>query len=181
MHTEVHSESGRVVVISDIADNESQAFTVAIKNPANWQEMHDYIINENDIDGIPNRRIDCTAEMPFSTKRAVYQISVQEAEVLRQHPKVEWVEESSTYNPTCLEQRKIDEEFDRHADKFRFKNTSIRHLRAAGTPGPPIYQPERSRCAIDMRLILQESWRWSVAKETEWHELHELLFAAVFD
>ena len=135
MHTEVHSESGRVIVISDIPDNEPQEFTVAIKNPADWQEMHDYIINENEIDGIPNRRIDCTAEMPFSTKRAVYQISVEEAEVLRQHPKVEWVEESSTYNPTCLEQRKYDEEFDRHVDVFRFKNTSIRHLRAAGTPG----------------------------------------------
>ncbi len=135
MHTEVHSESGRVIVISDIADNESQSFTVAIRDPADWQEMHDYIINENDLDGIPNRRIDCTAEMPFSTKRAVYQISVEEAEVLRQHPKVEWVEESSTYNPTCLEQRKYDEKFDRHADKFRFKDTSIRHLRAAGTPG----------------------------------------------
>ncbi len=77
MHTEVHSESGRVIVISDIPDNEPQSFTVAIKNPADWQEMHDYIINENEIDGIPNRRIDCTAEMPFSTKRAVYQISVR--------------------------------------------------------------------------------------------------------
>ena len=136
MHTEVHSESGRVIVISDIPDNEPQAFTVAIKNPADWQEMHDYIINENEIDGIPNRRIDCTAEMPFSTKRAVYQISVEEAEVLRQHPKVEWVEESSTHNPTCLEQRKYDEEFDRHVDIFRFKNSGIRHIRAGGDPTP---------------------------------------------
>ena len=136
MHTEVHSESGRVIVISDIPDNEPQAFTVAIKDPADWQEMHDYIINENEIDGIPNRRIDCTAEMPFSTKRAVYQISVEEAEVLRQHPKVEWVEESSRYNPTCLEQRKYDEEFDRHSDAFRFKNNAIRHKRAGGDPTP---------------------------------------------
>ncbi len=135
MHTEVHSESGRVIVISDIPDNQPQEFTVAIKNPADWQEMHDYIINENEIDGIPNRRIDCTAEMPFSTKRAVYQISVEEAEVLRHHPKVEWVEESSRYNPTCLEQRKHDEEFDRHVDISRFKTNNITHLRAGGNPG----------------------------------------------
>jgi subtilisin family serine protease len=136
MHTEVHSETGRVIVISDIPDNEPQAFTVAIKDPADWQEMHDYIINENEIDGIPNRRIDCTAEMPFSTKRAVYQISVEEAEVLRQHPKVEWVEESSRYNPTCLEQRKYDEDFDRHIDTNRFKDSGIRHKRAGGDPTP---------------------------------------------
>ena len=135
MHTEV-LKSGRVVVISDIPVNEPQNFTVAIKNPADWQEMHDYIINENEIDGIPNRRIDCTAEMPFSTKRAVYQISAEEAEVLRQHPKIEWVEESSTYNPTCLEQRKFDEEFDRHSDAFRYKNSDIRHKRAGGDPTP---------------------------------------------
>ena len=136
MRTEVQSETGRVIVISDIPDNEPQAFTIAIKDPADWQEMHDYIINENEIDGIPNRRIDCTAEMPFSTKRGVYQISVEEAEVLRQHPKVEWVEESSIYNPTCLEQRKYDEEFDRHIDTNRFKNSNIRHKRAGGDPTP---------------------------------------------
>lgn len=136
MHTEVHSETGRVIVISDISDNETQAFTVAIKDPTDWQEMHDYIINENEIDGIPNRRIDCTAEMPFSTKRAVYQISVEEAEVLRQHPKVEWVEKSSIHNPICLEQRKFDEEFDRHIDTNRFKNSNIRHKRAGGDPTP---------------------------------------------
>ncbi len=136
MHTEVHSETGRVIVISDIPDNEPQAFTVAIKDPADWQEMHDYIINENEIDGIPNRRIDCKAEMPFSTKRAVYQISAEEAEVLRQHPKVEWVEESSTHNPICLEQRKFDEEFDRHIDTNRFKDSNIRHKRAGGDPTP---------------------------------------------
>lgn len=135
MHTEVHSESGRVLVISDLPDNQPQAFTVCIKNPADWEEMHNYIINENEIDGIPNRRIDCTAEMPFSTKRAVYQISVEEAEVLRQHPKVEWVEESTMYNEVSLEQRKYDEQFDRHADISRFKTNDVAHLRAAGSPG----------------------------------------------
>lgn len=133
MHTEV-TESGRVVVISDIPNNEPQAFTVAVKHPAYWQEIHDYIINENEIDGIPNRRIDCTAEMPFSEKRSVYQMSVEEAEVLKQHPKVAWVEESSIYNPTCLEQRKLDEEFDNHSDAFRFKY-DVKNLRASGSPG----------------------------------------------
>ena len=51
--------------------------------------------NENEIDNIPNRKIDCTSEMKCSPKRSVYVISPAEAEVLKQHPKISHVERSS--------------------------------------------------------------------------------------
>ena len=57
------------------------------------QEVHDYIINENEIDNIPNRKIDCTSEMRSSPKRSVYVISPAEAEVLKGHPKNSWCRE----------------------------------------------------------------------------------------
>lgn len=136
MHTVVNSETGRVIVISDLTNTEPQTFTVCIKNPDDWQEMHDYIIDENEIDGIPNRSIKCAAEMPFSCKRSVYEMSVEEAELLRQHPKVEWVEESTMYNQLTLEQRKYDEEFDRHSDGAnRFKYDAV-NIRVTGDPTP---------------------------------------------
>ena len=133
MRTEL-SESGRVLVFDDISSDTPQAFTVCIKNPSDWEEIHNYIINENEIDGIPNRRITCVSEMQCSSKRSVYEMSVNEAEVLRQHSKVEWVEKSSMHNPTLLEQRKYDEEFDKHTDTDRFRQ-AVTNRRTSGNPG----------------------------------------------
>ena len=107
--TTLDANSGRVLVVYH--DN-SQPYAVCIKDAADWQEIHDYIINENNIDDIPNRKIDCTSEMKCSPKRSVYEMSPAEAEILRNHSKVEWVERSSLYNEYELEQRKYDEEFD---------------------------------------------------------------------
>ena len=127
MRTEL-SQAGRVIVIDEISSDTPQAFTVCIKDPSDWEEIHNYIINENEIDGIPNRRISCISEMQCSSKRSVYEMSFEEADVLRQHSKVEWVVKSSMHNPVVLEQRKYDEEFDRHATTDRFRE-DVRSLR----------------------------------------------------
>ena len=96
MFTTSLNSSGRVIVIDDeITDDTPQNFTVSVKNEIDWEEIHNYIINENEIDGIPNRKIDCTSDMKCSAKRGVYNMSVKEADVLRNHPKVDWVEMSS--------------------------------------------------------------------------------------
>ena len=116
--TTLDANSGRVLVVYH--DN-AQPYAVCIKDAADWQEIHDYIINENNIDDIPNRKIDCTSEMKCSPKRSVYEMSPAEADILRNHSKVEWVERSSLYNEYELEQRKYDEEFDKHTDTDRFK------------------------------------------------------------
>ena len=135
MFTTSLNSNGRVIVIDDeITDDTPQNFTVSVKNEIDWEEIHNYIINENEIDGIPNRKIDCTSEMKCSLKRGVYNMSVKEANVLRNHPKVDWVEMSSLYNPIVLEQRKYDEEFDKHNFIDRYKDSTIRNLR----PNSPI-------------------------------------------
>lgn len=130
IETILDEESGRVVVIDTLPENEPQAYTVCVKDENDWEEIHNYIINENEIDGIPNRRIDCITDLPFSTKRSVYSMSVEEARILESNSKVEWVEKSSMHNPLVLEQRKIDEEFDRHTDTNRFKK-NITFIRQA--------------------------------------------------
>ena len=118
------NDAGRVIVSDDaITDDTPENFVVCVKNESDWNEIHNYIINVNEIDNIPNRKIDCRSEMKCSPKRGVYEMSVNEANILRNHPKVEWVEQSSLYNPIVLEQRKYDEEFDRLTDAFRFQDT----------------------------------------------------------
>ena len=135
MITTSTDSNGRIIVSDDAVTNDtSQEFTVCVKNESDWTEIHNYIINENDIDNIPNRKISCTSDMNFSPKRAVYSMSVNEANMLKNHSKVEWVEQSSMYNPVVLEQRKYDEEFDKHIDINRFK-LDCTNRRTSGDPG----------------------------------------------
>ena len=67
-------------------------YIVVVNLPEDWETIHDYIINENDIDGIPNRKIDCSNKQEFSLRTAIYEMSVAEADVLRTHEKIESVE-----------------------------------------------------------------------------------------
>ena len=135
MITTSTDSNGRIIVSDDaVTDDTPQEFTVCVKNESDWTEIHNYIINENDIDDIPNRKISCTSDMNFSPKRAVYSMSVNEANILRNHSKVEWVEQSTMYNPVVLEQRKYDEVFDKHIDINRFK-LDCTNRRTSGDPG----------------------------------------------
>ena len=127
--------NGRIIVSDDaVTDDTPQEFTVCVKNESDWTEIHNYIINENNIDDIPNRKINCTSDMNFSPKRSVYSMSVSEANILKNHSKVEWVEQSTMYNPVVLEQRKYDEQFDGHTDINRFKYNCT-NRRTTGNPG----------------------------------------------
>lgn len=66
-------------------------YLVIVNLPEDWEEVHNYIINENEIDGIPNRRIDCINAKQYSLRSAIYEMSVEESEVLKTHSKVESV------------------------------------------------------------------------------------------
>ena len=39
--------------------DEVDEYIVVVNLPEDWEEVHNYIINENEIDGIPNRKIEC--------------------------------------------------------------------------------------------------------------------------
>lgn len=67
-------------------------YIVIVNLPEDWETVHNYIINENEIDGIPNRKIDCSNTQEFSLRTAIYEMSVAEADILRTHEKVECVE-----------------------------------------------------------------------------------------
>ena len=64
-------------------------YTVIVNLPEDWEEVHNYIINENEIDGIPNRKINCINDRIFSLRTSIYEMSHEEAEILKTHPKVE--------------------------------------------------------------------------------------------
>jgi len=65
-----------------------KVYCVVCANASDWNEIHDYIINENEIDGIPNRKIECTNLQKTCKTIGSYMISDAEAEQLKNHPKV---------------------------------------------------------------------------------------------
>jgi len=66
-------------------------YVVIVNDVNDWEEIHNYIINENEIDGIPNRKIECANLQEFSLRTAIYLISQEEADILRTHEKIESV------------------------------------------------------------------------------------------
>ena len=65
-----------------------KVYCVVCANASDWNEIHNYIINENEIDGIPNRKIECTNLKKTCDRIGSYEISDAEAEQLKNHPKV---------------------------------------------------------------------------------------------
>ena len=66
-------------------------YIVVVNLPEDWETVHNYIINENEIDGIPNRKINCSNIREFSLRTSVYEMSSAEADILKTHEKVESV------------------------------------------------------------------------------------------
>ena len=57
-------------------------YIVTVKLLEDWDIVHNYIINENEIDNIPNRRIDCLNKKSSLSRSAIYSMSVEEANIL---------------------------------------------------------------------------------------------------
>ena len=66
----------------------AKVYCVVCENASDWKEIHNYIINENEIDNIPNRKIECTNLKKSCDRIASYEISDAEAEQLKNHPKI---------------------------------------------------------------------------------------------
>ena len=74
-----------------------KVYVVTCKDKSDWDEIHNYIINENEIDGIPNRKIECTDDCKSCDRMASYEMSDEEANQLKLHPKVAGVNVDPDY------------------------------------------------------------------------------------
>jgi len=81
-------ESAKAEGLLFVPETGPKVFCVACVNAGDWNEIHNYIINENEIDGIPNRKIDCINPKKTCDRIGSYEMSDAEAEQLKNHPKV---------------------------------------------------------------------------------------------
>ena len=81
-------ESAKAEGLRFVPETGPKVYSVVCANAEDWTEIHNYIINENEIDGIPNRKIDCTNPKKTCNRIGSYEMSDAEAEQLRNHSKI---------------------------------------------------------------------------------------------
>ena len=117
-------------------------YIVVVNLPEDWKEVHEYIINENEIDGIPNRKVNCSNDQPFSLRTAIYEMSVEEVEILKTHNKVECVE----LNPEKYPQPES-------LDIARFGNV-VQFNKPSFPAGTSIYTPSSGTLIMSVQIGL---------------------------
>lgn len=75
--------------IIEYIPQEIDEYLVIVNDENDWEEVHNYIINENEIDGIPNRKIECLNVKDYSLRSSLYEMSIEEAEILKKYSKIE--------------------------------------------------------------------------------------------
>ena len=85
-------ETSSVTPVINYTPDSIDEYMVVVNLPEDWSVVHNYIINENEIDGIPNRKVECSNDQSYSLRTSIYMMSAAEAEVLKTHSKVETVE-----------------------------------------------------------------------------------------
>ena len=84
LRIESHKKEG----LRFVPETGPKVYVVVCANAADWNEIHNYIVNENEIDGIPNRKIECTNINKTCDRIGSYEISDEEGEQLKNHSKI---------------------------------------------------------------------------------------------
>jgi hypothetical protein len=74
-------------------------YTIKVKDPADWQEIHNTLCHQSHCECIPDRSVNCTDLKLHSSTRSTYELSEEEVELLKSNSKIEWVEISPTDHP----------------------------------------------------------------------------------
>ncbi len=67
-------------------------YVITLRDPDDWDQFHDEMINSIQVSTIPNRSVDCSNWRPINDRQANYLMTETEADLLSRDPRVELVE-----------------------------------------------------------------------------------------
>ena len=67
-------------------------YTISVTEPQYWQEIHDLLCTTTSCEHIPDREVSCHDEKEHSPTRGTFILHGNEAESLKNHPHISWVE-----------------------------------------------------------------------------------------
>lgn len=74
-------------------------YEVKVKDQQYWSEIHDTLCHSSSCEHIPDREVSCSDDKLHSPTRGTFVLHASEAEELRNHPQIDWVELDPTENP----------------------------------------------------------------------------------
>ena len=67
-------------------------YTLAVTSPEYWDTIHNALIVDSNEDGIPDRQVTCSDCKEHSPTRGTYLLTHEEADEIKKHPQVKWIE-----------------------------------------------------------------------------------------
>tara|TARA_B100000085_G_scaffold229732_1_gene216010 strand:- start:63 stop:2006 length:1944 start_codon:yes stop_codon:yes gene_type:complete len=83
-------------------------YQIAVTSADKWGEIHEALTLDSNQDGIPDRRVDCADDKVHSPTRGVYELTDEEANDLKGHVDVLYVELDPESNPDAYPQPEPD-------------------------------------------------------------------------
>jgi hypothetical protein len=103
-------------------------YQIAVTDPQYWEEVHDLLCDETDCEHIPNRKVSCCDEKCHSKTRGTFELHGTEADSLKNHPHIAWVELDPTEYPDKYPQPEL------YAQRFPEDIKIYRDLTGGGAP-----------------------------------------------
>ncbi len=111
------------------------SYVVCVKSPSDWSEIHKLLLLDGTLeDNLPSRACECVDAKEVYDNVATYLLDDEEAEAIKQHEKVKWVELDPAIHP----------ESDRETvpTEFRFGEGGVKLYRGAGSITPSASPPK---------------------------------------
>lgn len=76
-----------------------KSYTLKVKKSEYWNEIHDTLCGISTCEHIPDREVSCVDEKTHSPTRGTFSLHKYEADALKNHPYIDWIELCPTCNP----------------------------------------------------------------------------------
>ena len=127
------------------------SYVVCVKSPSDWSEIHNLLLLDGTLeDNIPSRACECVDAKEVYGDKATYLLDEEEVELIKQSPKVKYVELDPSIHPEAYESVELDE--------YRFDNP-VRMYRGADGLNPEA-QPPKGTTDLDNTVVYDSSITW---------------------
>lgn len=107
-------------------------YTISVTEPQYWQEIHDLLCTATSCEHVPDREVSCHDEKEHSPTRGTFILHDNEAESLKNHPHISWVE---------LDPSSYPEEYPKPGHYIKRWGKDVKVYRDLGDSGIPVSSP----------------------------------------
>lgn len=128
-----------------------KSYVVRVKSPSDWSEIHNLLLLDGTLeDNIPSRACECVDAKEVYGDKATYLLDEEEVELIKQNPKVKYVELDPSIHPEAYESVELD--------AYRFENP-VSMYRGVDSLNPET-SPPKGTTNLDNTVVYDSSITW---------------------